>query len=277
MHVYLTDFGLTKRTSAAARLTKTGHCSSARSTTSRPSSSRAARRRARGRLRARLRALRDAGRRSRRSGARTSARRCTRTCSDPPPRAVDGGPGVPPRSTACWRARWRRSPTSATRRPGDFARAAQAAVEGQAPSEPERTVAIGRAAPGQPAARSTTRRRPPPSRSRTRSTDTGSTRRRRRPRRRRPLPRPTRPRCCRSAAARGSPSRSCSPRWSSPAGRWAPCCSPGATTRQARRRAPLPHSASEPDDPPRTRARPCRTGVAARSRRCSTCRSRAAR
>ncbi len=66
-----------------------------------------------------------------------------------PPELIDAAPEVPPAlSEVVWRA-MAKEPDDRHPSAGDFARAAAAAVEGRQPSEPERNVGIGAAAPTQ--------------------------------------------------------------------------------------------------------------------------------
>ena len=66
-----------------------------------------------------------------------------------PPELVDAAPEVPPAlSEVVWRT-MAKDPDARHPSAGDFARAAEAALEGRAPSEPERNVGIGAAAPTQ--------------------------------------------------------------------------------------------------------------------------------
>ena len=129
-HAYLTDFGLTKRAdarTAARRATgRLGRHARLRRARADP---RRARRRARRRLRAGLRPLPRADRRSRPTSARATRRRCGRTSTTtrrPPARSRARRAGRLRRRSCA--ARWPRTPTIATPRPGDLGRAALAAA-----------------------------------------------------------------------------------------------------------------------------------------------------
>ena len=66
-----------------------------------------------------------------------------------PPELIDAAPEVPAAlSEVVWRA-MAKDPEARQPSAGDFARAAEAALEGRAPSEPERNVGVGAAAPTQ--------------------------------------------------------------------------------------------------------------------------------
>jgi hypothetical protein len=70
--------------------------------------------------------------------------------SEPPPALSSVAGAVPPALDAVVARALAKEPDARYPSAGDFARAVSAAVMGQAPSEPERTVAVGRAAPGPP-------------------------------------------------------------------------------------------------------------------------------
>ena len=236
-HVYLTDFGLAKQV-----LTRTGrdtHRPVGRDARLRRAGAdpRRAHRRARRRLRARRRAalradragaVRARGRRGEAVGAavraaagavRAAARAARRT------------------STPSWRGRWPRSRRSATRRRATSAARRWPPCAGTVPTEPERVVARGAAAPGaaptEPglaAEASTrtaaTRRGAPPAARDARSAHAAAARRRRARATRRAAGRRPRRRWARSGRRRGPPGR--------PAGRRS---SLGSPPRSSRRRS----------------------------------------
>jgi serine/threonine protein kinase len=70
--------------------------------------------------------------------------------SEPPPLLSSVAPGVPPALDAVIARALAKDPDERYPSAGDLARAASAAVAGQPPVEPERTVAVGRAAPSPP-------------------------------------------------------------------------------------------------------------------------------
>jgi serine/threonine-protein kinase len=71
--------------------------------------------------------------------------------SEPPPLLSSFAAGVPPALDVVVARALAKEPEGRHPSAGDFARAVSAALAGQAPSEPERTVAVGRAAAGPPA------------------------------------------------------------------------------------------------------------------------------
>jgi hypothetical protein len=70
--------------------------------------------------------------------------------SEPPPMLSSVVPGLPPALDAAVARALAKEPDARQPSAGDFGRAVAAALAGHAPAEPERTVAIGRAAPGAP-------------------------------------------------------------------------------------------------------------------------------
>ena len=153
-HVYLTDFGLTKRTTSAAALTRTGHVRRHAGLLRARADPRRAGRRPRRRLRARLRALPLPDRR----GALRARLRRGEDVRAPQRRDPDGHARSRRtsrrRSTTCSPRRWPRSPTSATRRP---------ASSPQARADRAGRRACARSGAGGAARRPRSRRRPPAS------------------------------------------------------------------------------------------------------------------
>jgi serine/threonine protein kinase len=81
--------------------------------------------------------------------------------SEPPPLLSSVAPGVPPALDDVVARALAKDPDARFPSAGDLARAAGAAVAGQAPLEPERTVAVGRAAPSPPPPTAPLSRPPP--------------------------------------------------------------------------------------------------------------------
>jgi serine/threonine-protein kinase len=148
-HVYLTDFGLTKRTSSQSGITKTGlfvgtiDYAAPEQIKGWPVDARADVY-ALGCLLFELVAGRPPFRRENEYATMYAH------TSEPPPALSSMAAGVPPALDGVVARALAKEPEARYPSAGDFARAVNAAVVGQAPSEPERTVAIGRAAPPPP-------------------------------------------------------------------------------------------------------------------------------
>ena len=161
-HVYLIDFGLTKRTASATALTRTGAFVGT-PTTCRPSRSRASRP-----TRART-STRSGACSSTRSpaGRRTTGtprwRRCTRSCTTRRPARAGSFPAPRPGLDAVITRALAKDAGGRYPSAGDLGRAARAALTGADPSQPERSLATGPAAPHRCAGRvrRTRPRRPP--------------------------------------------------------------------------------------------------------------------
>jgi serine/threonine protein kinase len=149
LHVYLTDFGLTKRTSSQSGITKTGlfvgtiDYAAPEQIKGWPVDARADVY-ALGCVVFEMIAGQPPFRRE-----NDYATMYAHT-SQAPPALSSVVPGVPPALDAVVARALAKEPDARQPSAGDLARAVSAAVAGQAPSEPERTVAIGRAAPGAP-------------------------------------------------------------------------------------------------------------------------------
>ena len=149
LHVYLTDFGLTKRTSSQSGITKTGlfvgtiDYAAPEQIKGWPVDARADVY-ALGCMLFEMIAGRPPFRRENEYATMYAH------VSEPPPALSSVAPGVPPALDAAVARALAKEPDSRQPSAGDFARAVSAAVAGQTPSAPERTVAVGRAAPAPP-------------------------------------------------------------------------------------------------------------------------------
>src|SRR3954468_181817 len=149
LHVYLTDFGLTKRTSSQSGITKTGlfvgtiDYAAPEQIKGWPVDARADVY-ALGCVLFELVSGRPPFRRENEYATMYAH------TSEPPPALSSVAAGVSPALDAVVARALEKEPDARYPSAGDFARAVSAAVVGQAPSEPERTVAIGRAAPPPP-------------------------------------------------------------------------------------------------------------------------------
>jgi predicted Ser/Thr protein kinase len=149
LHVYLTDFGLTKRTSSQSGITKTGlfvgtiDYAAPEQIKGWPVDARADVY-ALGCMVFEMIAGQPPFRRENEYATMYAH------VSEPAPALSSVAPGVPPALDAAVARALAKEPDSRQPSCGDLARAVSAAVEGQAPSAPERTVAVGRAAPTPP-------------------------------------------------------------------------------------------------------------------------------
>ncbi len=147
LHVYLTDFGLTKRTSSQSGITKTGlfvgtiDYAAPEQIKGWPVDARADVY-ALGCVLFEMIAGRPPFRRENEYATMYAH------TSEPPPAMSTMAPGVPPALETVVARALAKEPDERYPSAGDMARAVNAAVSGQAPTQPERTVAIGRAAPG---------------------------------------------------------------------------------------------------------------------------------
>jgi hypothetical protein len=148
LHVYLTDFGLTKRTSSQSGITKTGlfvgtiDYAAPEQIKGWPVDARADVY-ALGCVLFELVAGQPPFRRENEYATMYAH------TSEPAPALSTLAAGVPPALDAVVARALAKEPEGRYPSAGDFSRALSAAVAGQAPREPERTVAVGRAAPGQ--------------------------------------------------------------------------------------------------------------------------------
>ncbi|MEA2470844.1 MAG: hypothetical protein QOE38_1843, partial [Thermoleophilaceae bacterium] len=146
LHVFLTDFGLTKRTSSQSGITKTGlfvgtiDYAAPEQIKGWPVDGRADVY-ALGCMLFEMIAGQPPFRRENEYATMYAH------TSEPAPALSSLAPGVPPALDAALARALAKDPEARFPSAGDFARAAGAAIAGQAPSEPERTVAVGRAAP----------------------------------------------------------------------------------------------------------------------------------
>jgi serine/threonine protein kinase len=151
LHVYLTDFGLTKRTSSQTGLTKTGlfvgtiDYAAPEQIKGWPVDARADVY-ALGCVVFEMIAGQPPFRRENEYATMYAH------TSEAPPMLSSVAPGVPAALDAAVARALEKNPDDRFPSAGDLARAVSAAVAGQVPAEPERTVAVGRAAPGQPPA-----------------------------------------------------------------------------------------------------------------------------
>ena len=149
LHVYLTDFGLTKRTSSQSGITKTGlfvgtiDYAAPEQIKGWPVDARADVY-ALGCVLFEMIAGQPPFRRENEYATMYAH------VSEPPPALSSVAPGVPPALDAAVARALAKEPDARQPSAGDLARAVSAAVAGQAPSAPERTVAVGRAAPAEP-------------------------------------------------------------------------------------------------------------------------------
>jgi len=148
-HAYLTDFGLTKKTSSSTGLTKTGHFLGTPDYTP-PEQIKGERADARADVYALGCLLFHT------ITGRTPFDRDTEVAKmyahlhDPPPSAVEAVPGTPPGLDAVISRALAKEPDQRYPSPGDLGRGARAALTGDDPSQPERSLATGLAAPGAP-------------------------------------------------------------------------------------------------------------------------------
>jgi serine/threonine protein kinase len=146
LHVYLTDFGLTKRTSSQSGITKTGlfvgtiDYAAPEQIKGWPVDARADVY-ALGCVLFEMLAGQPPFRRENEYATMYAH------TSEPPPALSSVAPGMPPALDVVVARALAKEPDARYPSAGDFARAVAAALAGQAPSEPERTVAVGRAAP----------------------------------------------------------------------------------------------------------------------------------
>jgi serine/threonine-protein kinase len=149
LHVYLTDFGLTKRTSSQSGITKTGlfvgtiDYAAPEQIKGWPVDARADVY-ALGCVLFELVAGQPPFRRENEYATMYAH------TSEPPPALSSVAAGISPALDAAVARALAKEPGGRFPSAGDFARAVSAAVMGQAPAEPERTVAVGRAAPPPP-------------------------------------------------------------------------------------------------------------------------------
>src|SRR3954471_6670513 len=146
LHVYLTDFGLTKRTSSQSGITKTGlfvgtiDYAAPEQIKGWPVDARADVY-AIGCVLFEMVAGQPPFRRENEYATMYAH------TSEPPPALTSVAPGAPHALDGVIARALAKEPDDRFPSAGDFARAVNAAVAGQAPAEPERTVAVGRAAP----------------------------------------------------------------------------------------------------------------------------------
>jgi serine/threonine-protein kinase len=146
LHVYLTDFGLTKRTSSQSGITKTGlfvgtiDYAAPEQIKGWPVDARADVY-ALGCVLFEMVAGQPPFKRENEYATMYAH------TSEPPPALTSVAPGAPPALDGVIARALAKEPGDRFPSAGDFARAVNAAVAGQAPAEPERTVAVGRAAP----------------------------------------------------------------------------------------------------------------------------------
>jgi protein kinase-like protein len=146
LHVYLTDFGLTKRTSSQSGITKTGlfvgtiDYAAPEQIKGWPVDARADVY-ALGCVLFEMVAGQPPFRRENEYATMYAH------TSEPPPALTSVAPGAPPALDGAIGRALAKEPGDRFPSAGDLARAVNAAVAGQAPAEPERTVAVGRAAP----------------------------------------------------------------------------------------------------------------------------------
>lgn len=146
LHVFLTDFGLTKRTSSQSGITKTGlfvgtiDYAAPEQIKGWPVDARADVY-ALGCMLFEMIAGQPPFRRENEYATMYAH------TSEPAPALSSVAPGVPPALNAVLARALAKEPDVRFPSAGDFSRALGAAIAGQAPSEPERTVAVGRAAP----------------------------------------------------------------------------------------------------------------------------------
>jgi serine/threonine-protein kinase len=146
LHVYLTDFGLTKRASSQSGITKTGlfvgtvDYAAPEQIKGWPVDARADVY-ALGCVLFEMVAGKPPFRRENEYATMYAH------TSEPPPALTTLAPGAPPALDAVIARALAKEPDDRFPSAGDFARAVSAASAGQAPAEPERTVAVGRAAP----------------------------------------------------------------------------------------------------------------------------------
>ena len=151
LHVYLTDFGLTKRTSSQSGLTRTGlfvgtiDYAAPEQIKGWPVDARADVYS----LGCMLFEMVAGGPPFRRENEYATMYAHT---TEPPPALSSVAQGVPPALDAALARALAKHPDERFPSAGDFARAVAAAVAGEKPSEPERNVAVGRAAPAAPSA-----------------------------------------------------------------------------------------------------------------------------
>jgi serine/threonine protein kinase len=149
LHVYLTDFGLTKRTSSQSGITKTGlfvgtiDYAAPEQIKGWPVDARADVY-AIGCVLFEMVAGQPPFKRENEYATMYAH------TSEPPPTLTSLAPGAPPALDAVIARALAKEPDDRFPSAGDFARAVSAATVGQAPAEPERTVAVGRAAPPPP-------------------------------------------------------------------------------------------------------------------------------
>jgi serine/threonine-protein kinase len=149
LHVYLTDFGLTKRTSSQSGITKTGlfvgtiDYAAPEQIKGWPVDARADVY-ALGCMLFEMVAGQPPFRRENEYATMYAH------ASEPPPPLSSAAAGVPPALNAVVARALAKEPDARQPSAGDLGRAVASAIAGQALAEPERTVAIGRAAPGAP-------------------------------------------------------------------------------------------------------------------------------